>query len=64
MSNPDVTYHTNEDAAQILARLLADAEFRARQQASCAGRAKFFSRDAYLDRQRELVKTLMKEVLA
>ena len=59
VSNPDVTYHTNEDAAQILARLLADAEFRARQQASCAGRAKFFSRDAYLGRQRELLRGIL-----
>ena len=59
VSNPDVTYHTNEDAAQILARLLVDEEFRARQQASCAARAKFFSRDAYLDRQRELLRGLL-----
>ena len=59
VSNPDVTYHTNEDAAQILARLLFDEEFRARQQASCAVRAKFFSRDAYLDRQRELLRGIL-----
>lgn len=61
VSNPDVTYHTNEDAAQILARLLADEEFRARQQASCAARAKFFSRDAYLDRQRELLREILSD---
>ena len=59
VSNPDVTYHTNEDAAQILARLLADADFRIRQQTSCAARAKFFSRDAYLDRQRELLRGIL-----
>ena len=59
VSNPDVTYHTNEDAAQILARLLADADFRIRQQTSCAARAKFFSRDAYLDRQRELLRRIL-----
>ena len=59
VSNPDVTYHTNEDAAQILARLLFDEEFRARQQASCAVRAKFFSRDAYLGRQRELLRGIL-----
>jgi glycosyltransferase involved in cell wall biosynthesis len=59
VSNPDVTYHTNEDAAQILARLLVDEEFRARQQASCAERAKFFSRDAYLGRQRELLRGIL-----
>ncbi len=59
VSNPDVTYHTNEDAAQILARLLADADFRTKQQASCAARAKFFSRDAYLRRQRELLREIL-----
>ena len=59
VSNPDVTYHTNEDAAQILARLLADADFRIRQQTSCAARAKFFSRDAYLARQRELLRGIL-----
>ena len=59
VSNPDVTYHTNEDAAQILARLLVDEEFRIRQQTSCAARAKFFSRDAYLDRQCELLREIL-----
>ena len=59
VSNPDVTYRTNEDAAQILARLLADEDFRVRQQTSCAVRAKFFSRDASLDRQRELLREIL-----
>ena len=59
VSNPDVTYHTNEDAAQILARLLVDADFRTKQQASCAARARFFSRDAYLGRQRALLREIL-----
>ncbi len=59
VSDPDVTYHTNEDAAQILARLLVDEEFRAQQQASCARRARIFSRNAYLDRQRELLRGIL-----
>ena len=59
VSNPDVTYSTNEEAAHILARLLADKEFRAKQQASCAARAKVFSRDAYLDRQRDLLHGIL-----
>ena len=59
VSNPDVTYHTNADAAQILTLLLVNEEFRLRQQASCAVRAKFFSRDAYLDRQRELLRGIL-----
>lgn len=61
VSDTDVTYRTNEDAAQILARLLADEDFRVRQQTSCAARAKFFSRDAYLARQRELLRGLLSD---
>ncbi len=59
VSNPDVTYSSNEDAAQILTHLLADEEFRAKQQASCAARAKVFSRAAYLDRQRDLLHGIL-----
>ena len=59
VGNPDVTYRTNEEAAQILARLLADNDFRTRQQTSCATRAKVFSRDAYLDRQREILRGIL-----
>lgn len=59
VGNPDVTYRTNEEAAQILARLLADNDFRTRQQTSCATRAKIFSRDAYLDRQREILRGIL-----
>ena len=59
VNNPNVTYHTNEEAAQILARLLADGDFRVQQQASCAARAKVFSRDAYLERQRELLRGIL-----
>ncbi len=59
VNNPDLTCRTDEEAAQILARLLADEDFRVRQQASCAVRAKIFSRDAYLDRQRELLRGIL-----
>lgn len=59
VDNPAVTYRTNEEAAQILARLLADDDFRAQQQSSCAARAKVFSRDAYLERQRELLREIL-----
>jgi glycosyltransferase involved in cell wall biosynthesis len=61
VNNPDLTCRTDEEAAQILARLLADEDFRVRQQASCAVRAKIFSRDAYLDRQRELLRGLLSD---
>ena len=59
VGSPALTYHTNNDASQILARLLVDARFREQQQAHCALRAKFFSRDAYLKRQQELLERLL-----
>ena len=59
VGNPDLTYATNEDAARILARLLADGAFREEQRRKCAGRATVFSRDAYLARQRELLHRIV-----
>ena len=59
VDNPTLAYRTNEDAARILARLLADDAFRAELQASCAARAEFFSKDAYLARQRELLRDIL-----
>lgn len=59
VDNPAVTYRTDEEAAQILARLLADDDFRARQQASCAARAQVFSREAYLKRQHALLRDIL-----
>ena len=59
VDSPDLAYHTNEEAARILARLLVDAEFRERQRAHCAMRAGFFSREAYLKRQDELLERLL-----
>lgn len=54
-----LAYHTNDEAAQILARLLTDAEFREQQRAHCAERAKVFSREAYLKRQDELLERIL-----
>lgn len=59
VNNPTLSYSTNEEAARILAHLLADEDFRAQQQAACVSRAKVFSRDAYLDRQHELLRGLL-----
>ena len=58
VDSPDLTYRTYEDAAQILARLLSDNDFRTCAQAHCGERAKFFSKEAYLGRQRELLKNI------
>jgi glycosyltransferase involved in cell wall biosynthesis len=61
VDSPALTYHANEDAAQILALLIADAAFRERQRIHCAERAKLFSREAYFERQRELLDRLAGE---
>lgn len=59
VASPDLTYSTNEEAASILAHLIADAGFRERLHTHCMERAKFFSRDSYLARQRELLRTII-----
>lgn len=61
VDSPALTYRTNEDAAQILAHLITDAGFREGQRRHCAARAKLFSREAYLERQRELLNHLVGE---
>ena len=59
VDNPDVTYHTNEEAAQVLAHMLADGNLKNRQQERCKARARDFSRDVYLGRQRELLRRIL-----
>ena len=61
VDSPALTYRTNEDAAQILAHLIADADFREGLRKHCAARAKLFSREAYFERQRELLERLVGE---
>ena len=59
VDSPELTYHDRDDAAKILAKLLANAEFREEQRRRCRERAEFFSRGAYAERQ----KTLLSEIL-
>ena len=59
VGSPDLTYRTNKEAAQILARLLTDTAFRERQREHCAARARFFSAESYLGRQRELIESIV-----
>ena len=59
VDSPALAYHTDEEAARILARLLTDAEFREQQRAHCAERAKAFSREAYLKRQSKLLERIL-----
>ena len=54
-------YHTSDDASRILAHLLTDAKFREEQQAHCAMRAQFFSRAAYMARQKELLAQILND---
>ena len=55
VDNPALTYHSVEDAAQILARLVCDGPFREDMVRHCNVRARMFSCEAYLERQHALV---------
>lgn len=59
VGNRELSFHTNEEAAAILVKLLDDPEFREQQRRQCAERAKLFSRDAYLERQRSILKEIV-----
>ena len=59
VDSPELAFRTNDEAAQILGRLVTDAEFRERQRARCAERAKHFSSGAYLKRQSDLLEKLL-----
>ena len=61
VDSPDLTYHDHDDAARILARLLADADFRETQRRRCRERAEFFSRRAYAERQSDLLAAILGE---
>ncbi len=54
-----LAYHTNEDAAKILAKLITDDGFRSAQLRHCTERAKYFSREAYFERQHELLERIL-----
>ena len=59
VSSPELTYHDNKNAADILVRLLTDAEFHERQRRHCTERAKEFSCESYLARQRKLLDDII-----
>ena len=59
VDNPDLTFSTTEDAANIIARLATDAAFAARQRERCRERALRFSRDEYMRRQEELLDRIL-----
>ena len=59
VGSPALAYHTDEDAARILARLAEDHTFRDGQRLLCAERARTFTREAYMERQRELLRRIV-----
>ncbi len=62
VDNPSLTYHDKEDAARILTRLLQDESFRLAQRKLCAERAKFFSMESYMERQKKVLDEILSNV--
>lgn len=58
VGDPELAFHDDDEAAGILVRLLDDPEFRERKRTRCAERAGMFSKDAYFQRQRQLLKEI------
>lgn len=61
VDSPALTYHTNEEAAAILTRLLQDESFRKEQLAHCSERAGEFTMDAYLKHQHQTLESILAE---
>ena len=61
VSNPALTYHTNDEAAQILIRLLEHDDFLNEQRQFCHKRATYFSSQAYIERQQKLLMDIVGE---
>ena len=59
VDNRSLVFHSNDEAAQTLARLLQDADFREEQRRRCAERAKSFTCEAYGERQRNLIARIV-----
>ena len=59
VDDPALSFPDHDSAAAILARLATDAAFREEKRASCAKRAAFFSRDAYLARQSAMLESIL-----
>ena len=59
VGNPALAYHTGEDAARILVRLLTDDAFRQAQLDHCRDRAKEFSFEHYMDTQHMILDRIL-----
>ena len=61
VDDSELTFKTNEEAAQTLAKLLNDEAFRAEKQRHCAERAKEFTLGAYMERQRKVLADIVQD---
>ena len=59
VDSADLSYGNDEEAAQILARLLSDAAFGEKARQHCAERAAMFGYKAYLDSQNRLLEEIV-----
>lgn len=59
VANDALVFRTNEEAAQLLARLLADDAFREEQRRRCAKRSQAFTCAAYTARQKALIEKII-----
>lgn len=59
VDSPQLTYHTSEEAAAILARLARDKAFLEEQRTFCRKRAGRFSRETYLENQKKLLLRIL-----
>ena len=59
VDNPSLTYKSNDEASEILARLVSDSAFFEEQRRLCEERAACFSRAAYEERQKILLEKIV-----
>ena len=61
VDDPELAWHTVEEGARILARLVSDTAFRDAKREHCAERARRFTRQAYLASQHELLTRILND---
>ena len=61
VDDPELAWHTVEEGARILARLVSDESFRRAKREHCAERARLFTRQAYLESQHELLTGILND---
>ena len=59
VSDGELSFGNNEEAAKILGRLVTDDKFRESKRASCLKRAEYFSREAYARREGEILDRII-----